>query len=64
MSQLQQTFQKVKMMADPMGYIQNSPEMKTVLNLVRQSGGSAQDLFYQLAAQKGVDPNQILDMFK
>lgn len=52
------------MMADPMGYIQNSPEMKTVLNLVQQSGGSAQDLFYQLAAQKGVDPNQILDMFK
>ena len=51
-------------MANPIEYIQNLPEMKTVMNLVQQGGGNAQQLFYQLAQQKGVDPNSILDMLK
>jgi hypothetical protein len=57
-------YQKAKMMANPIEYIQNLPEMKTVMNLVQQGGGNAQQLFYQLAQQKGVDPNSILDMLK
>ena len=52
------------MMSNPISYIQNIPEMKSVLNLVQQGGGNAQQLFYQLAEQKGVDPNSILDMLK
>lgn len=52
------------MMADPIGYLNSMPEMRNILNLVQQSGGNAQQLFYQLAKQKGVDPNSILDMFK
>ena len=57
-------FQKVKMMADPIGYINNIPEMKNVIGLVNQGGGNAKDVFYKLAEQKGVDPNTILNMFK
>ena len=52
------------MMTDPIGYIRNTPEMKNILDMVQQNGGDAQSLFYQLAAQKGVDPNIILNMFK
>lgn len=52
------------MMSDPIGYINSMPEMKNIINLVNQSGGSAKDVFYRLAQQKGVDPNNILDMFK
>ncbi len=40
------------------------PEMKNVINMVNQNGGNAQQVFYQLAQQKGVNPNDILDMFK
>ena len=52
------------MMTDPVGYLNSMPEMKNIMNLVQQNGGNAQQLFYKLAEQKGVDPNQILDMFK
>ena len=52
------------MMTDPIGYINNMPEIKQVLGLVNQQGGNAKGLFYELAKQKGVDPNSILDIFK
>ena len=52
------------MMTDPIGYINNMPEMQQILGLVNQQGGNAKDLFYKLAEQKGVDPNQILNMLK
>jgi hypothetical protein len=52
------------MMTDPIGYINNMPEMKNVVNMVNNNGGNAKDLFYKLAEQKGVDPNSILNMFK
>ena len=58
------TFKKLKLMSNPMGYINSMPEMKNILNMVQQNGGNAQQLFYQLAERKGVDPKQILDMFK
>ena len=57
-------FKQCKMMADPVGYISNLPEMKQVMGLVNQNGGNAKQVFYQLAQQKGIDPNSILDMFK
>lgn len=63
-NQIINTFHKVKMMTDPVGYLSSMPEMKNIMNLVQQNGGNAQQLFYQLAEQKGVDPNQILDMFR
>lgn len=44
--------------------IQNNPQMKSVMDLVKQAGGDPKKAFYDLAQQRGVDPNQILDMLK
>ena len=38
----------------------NSPQMKDVMNLVRNSNMSPKDLFYKMAKEKGVDPEEIL----
>ena len=64
MNFLKQKYQECKMMTNPMGYINSIPGMKNILGLVQDSGGNAQQLFYKLAEQKGVDPDTILDMFK
>ena len=40
---------------------QNDPRVKNVLDLVSQSGGDAKTLFYQVAQQRGVDPQPVLD---
>lgn len=52
------------MMTDPIGYLNSIPEMKNIMGLVNQNGGNAKNLFYQLAQQKGINPNDILDIFK
>ena len=64
MNMLKQKFQQVKMLTNPIGYINSSPELKGVMDMVNQNGGNAQQFFYKLAEQKGVDPNEILNMFK
>ncbi len=38
-----------------------SPEMQTYIS---QNGGDAKTAFYNLAAQKGIDPNQILNTLR
>lgn len=52
------------MMTNPLGYIKTIPGMNQVLDLVQQSGGDAQQFFYNLAEKKGVDPESILNQFK
>ena len=44
--------------------IQQNPQMQQVMNIVRQSGNDPKTAFYTLAKQRGVDPNQILQMLK
>ena len=44
--------------------IQSNPRLKAAYNMVQQNGGNAKTLFYQLAQQKGIDPNSILNQFK
>ena len=41
--------------------VQNDPRIKNVLDLVSQSGTDAKTLFYQVAQQRGVDPQPVLD---
>lgn len=41
-----------------------SPQMKAVMAEVQKHGGDARKAFYELAQQKGVDPNAILDQLK
>lgn len=34
------------------------------MDLINQSGGDPKAAFYKLAQEKGIDPQQILDMLK
>lgn len=42
----------------------NNPNFKEVLNYINQNGGDAKTAFYNLAAQKGVNPNDILSQLR
>lgn len=42
----------------------NNPQFKQMLQMIRQSGMSPKDLFYQMAQQKGVDPEQLINQLK
>ena len=43
---------------------QNNPQMQQVMNIVNQSGGDPKAAFYQMAKEKGVDPEQVLSMLR
>ena len=40
----------------------NNPRLQEAINLVKQNGGNAEQVFYQLAKQKGVNPQEVLNM--
>lgn len=44
--------------------MQRNPMMQQAMQLINSSNMSPKDLFYSMAQQQGVDPNQILNMFK
>ena len=44
--------------------MRNNPNMQRAIQLIQQNGGDAQKAFYSLANQMGVDPNDILSLFK
>lgn len=39
---------------------QNNPQMQQVMSVIQQNGGNAKQAFYNMAQQRGVDPNVIL----
>ena len=41
-----------------------NPQIKAVMDMVKNSNMSAKDLFYKLAKEKGVDPEAILNQLK
>jgi len=43
---------------------QNNSQLRQVMDLINQSGGDPKAAFYKLAQEKGIDPQQILDMLK
>lgn len=43
-----------------MNIAQQNPQIQQVMNMVRSSGKSPKDLFYQLAQQRGINPDDIL----
>jgi len=64
MDQLRQMVQLYKNSKNPMLAMQNmleqNKELKTVMNFVNRNGGNAQQLFYELAREAGVDPQEVL----
>ena len=53
---------------DPMSEINrmsaNNPQMQQVMQVIQQNGGNAKQAFYNLAQQRGVDPNEILQQLR
>ena len=44
--------------------VNTNPQMKQVMEVINNAGGDPRRAFYELAQQKGVDPQEILDMMK
>lgn len=44
--------------------IQNNPQYSSIIDLINQHGGDAKAAFYDLAAQKGTDPNVVLNYLR
>lgn len=44
--------------------MQNNPQMKQVMDLIKAAGNDPKRAFYALAEQKGVDPDEILKQLK
>lgn len=39
---------------------QNNPQMQEVINIVNNSGKSPKEICYQMAQQRGIDPEQLV----
>ena len=61
MANMMKTMRNPQAMLNQMA--QNNPQAKQMMDLL-QSGTSPKDLFYQMAQEKGVDPEEILNMFR
>ena len=46
------------------GIAAKNPMIKNVMDSAKSSGKSYKDIFYELAKQKGVDPNNIISQLK
>ena len=64
MQQIKNLMHTVQMSANPQLALQQiinqNPNLKNVLNLANSNGVNLQQLFYTMAQQKGVDPQQVL----
>ena len=65
---LQQMINMVSRSNNPMQLMQtmaqSNPQLKSILNLIQTSQKSPKDLFFEMAQQRGVDPQQILQMLQ
>ena len=66
--QIQQMIGLIRSSGNPqamlMQMMQNNPNMKQAMEIVQQYGGDAEKAFYALAEQKGINPQEILDLLK
>lgn len=65
---LQQIINMVSHSNNPMQLIQtmaqSNPQLQSILNLIQTSQKSPKDLFFEMAQQRGVDPQQILQILQ
>lgn len=68
MAQVRQMMNMVRSAGNPQAMLgqlaQNNPQLRSVMDLVQKSGGDPKKAFYSLAQQRGVDPNEVLNMLK
>lgn len=65
---LQQTVNMMKTMRNPQAMLnqlsQSNPQVKELMTMLQTSGKSPKDMFYQVAQEKGVDPEEVLNMLR
>jgi hemoglobin-like flavoprotein len=44
--------------------MQNNPQIKNIIDYINQNGGDPKQAFYAMAREKGVNPDEILNMLK
>lgn len=44
--------------------LQSNPQMQSVMNYIRQNGGDPKTAFYNMAREKGIDPNEVLSLLR
>ena len=44
--------------------MQNNPQVQSIMKMIQASNMTPKDLFYKTAQERGIDPNQVLVMFK
>ena len=68
LGQIKQAINFIRSASNPQAAMQNmansNPQMKQVMDFVQKSGGDPRKAFYSLAKEKGVDPDEILNMLK
>ena len=68
LGQIKNLMQMVRSAGNPQALLsqmaQSNPNMRQAMDLVQQYGGDAQKAFYALAQQRGVNPDEILNMLK
>lgn len=68
MQPIRQIMQMVRGAGNPQAMLESmastNPQMRQVMDVIRQSGNDPQKAFYAMCEQKGVDPQQILDALK
>ena len=66
--QIRQMISMVKSAGNPQlmlnQLMQNNPQMQQVMQIVQKYGGDANKAFYALAEEKGINPQEILDLLK
>lgn len=60
--------QMIKNSANPAQLFQNmaktNPQVQSIMQMIQQTNQTPKELFYQAAQQRGIDPNQVLGMFR
>ena len=68
LNQIKQIVQTIKTAQDPQAMfsqmMQNNPSYKQAIDYVNQNGGDPKKAFYSLAHQNGLDPNEIVKLFR
>lgn len=63
-----ETFNKIKTAMNPnlalQQALQNLPGLREAQKLIQENGGNGKEVFYNLARQKGIDPEEVLKQFK
>ena len=66
--QIKQMISFVKMSKDPQAamqqLMQSNPQMQQVMQMIQMSGKDPMSLFQAVAQQRGIDPQEIMDLMK